>query len=274
VSPEVGVLDEEAFHAAYQHDPDAAMTMLVEMGSATDERLRAEARRLARQLVLDLARHGAPRARGVRRLRRGPAELGGELDLDASLGALVEARAGGRLPGADELVTRHWEKPDLALCLVIDTSGSMTGARLAAAALTAAACAWRAPAEHAIVSFARETRTLRPLWSDRPASAVVDSILTLRGHGVTALTSALQAASDQLARSRAARRVVVLLSDCRATDEQDPVPVARRMPELVILAPADDCAQAEELARRSGGRWAPLSGAAGAPATLARLLDR
>lgn len=268
------MLDQDAFDTVFREDPDQAMILLVELSAATDERLRAAARRLARKLVLDVARRGVARGRGVGKLRHQRADLGGELDLDASLPALVEATSTGLLPPGDELVARHWARPDLALCLVIDTSGSMTGARLAAAALTAAACAWRAPAEHVIVSFARVPDVIRPLRSSRSRAAVVESVLALRGHGVTALASALRAANEQLAASRAARKVVVLLSDCRATDGEDPVPAARSCDELLVLAPGEDCEQAASFARQAGARWRPLSGAAAAPAALAALLDR
>ena len=273
VSPEVGVLDEEAFASASAADPDAALIMLADMTTATDTALRAAAKRLAARLVLDLGRAGAPRNRGTRRLHAVPAERGGDLDVDASMDALLEARGQRRHPGLDELTAREWGRPDLALCLLVDCSGSMGGARLAAAALTAGACAWRAPGEHAVLSFAREVTVLREMDSQRPPSTVVDAVLALRGHGVTALTVALRAATQQLARSRAQRRVVVLLSDCRSTDsDDDPVAVASMIPELVVLAPADDAVQAAEFASRSGARWAPLAGVADAPATLNELL--
>ena len=93
VSPEVGVLDEAAFDRALAQDPDGALTLLVEMGAATDERLRAAARRLAATVVLDRARSGAPRQPGTRSLRSRRADLGGDVDLDASLEALAAARA-------------------------------------------------------------------------------------------------------------------------------------------------------------------------------------
>lgn len=272
VSPEVGVLDEAAFDRALAQDPDAALTLLVEMGAATDERLRAAARRLAAAVVLDRARAGAPRQSGTRSLRRRRADLGGDLDLDASLEAVGAARAERRPVGLDELVSRDWGRPQTALCVVIDSSGSMGGQRLATAALTAAACALRAPGEHAVLAFARDVVVLRDMGSQRSPASVVDAVLSLRGHGVTALATALSAASEQLSRTRAARRVVVLLSDCRATDEQDPVPAACALPELVVLAPAEDSEQAQELARRAGARWAGLSGAADAPRVLADLL--
>ena len=266
------MLDEQAFADALQQDPDAALTLLVDLGSATDERLRAAARALAARVVLDRARAGLPRPGGIGKLRRQSADLGGDLDVDASLDGLLEARAARRRPAADALVAVDWGRPELALCLLVDASGSMGGDRLAAAALTAAACALRAPGDCAVLSFAREVSVVRAMDSPRPPAALVDAVLALRGHGVTSLTAALTAAGAQLARTRATRRVVVLLSDCRSTDEQDPVPAARALPELVLLPPADDSDEAAALAGRAGARWLPLAGAAAAPAALRDLL--
>ncbi|HWD06155.1 MAG TPA: vWA domain-containing protein [Amycolatopsis sp.] len=267
------MLDETAFEAVLRDDPDDAVSLLVEMAGATDEKLRAAARRLATGLVLDLARQGMASSPGVGRLRRVRAERGGELDLDASLPELLDAAAAGRAPSPDELIARQWGRPELALCLLIDTSGSMTGRRLAAAALTAAACAWRAPGAHAVLSFARKTDVIRPLWSARTRPAVVDAVLSLRGHGVTALATALREASRQLAPARAARKVVLLLSDCRATDDEDPLPAAAACDELLVLAPAEDCEEAERFAALACARWRPLSGPAAAPTALRELLD-
>jgi Mg-chelatase subunit ChlD len=145
----------------------------------------------------------------------------------------------------------------------------MGGERLATAAVAAAACALRAPREHAVVSFARRTTVVRALRDERPAGHVVDDVLRLRGHGQTALAAALTEASEQLIGSRAGRRVTVLLSDCQATDGVDPLAAARGVEELVVLAPADECDDAEALVRAAGGRWAPVSSAAEVPALLA-----
>jgi Mg-chelatase subunit ChlD len=79
-------------------------------------------------------------------------------------------------------------------------------------------------------------------------------VLRLQGHGMTGLAGALRRAQRELAGSRAHRRVVVLLSDCRATDEVDPLPAARAIPELVILAPAADDDEARAFAARAGAR--------------------
>ena len=199
MSPQVGELDDAALDRALREDASAALEMLADMTVATDERLRAAARRLAGKILLDRARVGPSRARGTSRLRDVPADRGGDLDIDRSIESISTARAEGRPPVLDELVARDWGRPDLAVCLLVDASGSMSGARLAAAALTAAACAWRAPKEFAVLSFAREVQVHRALTATLTPGALVERLLGLRGHGVTALAGALRAAGEQLA---------------------------------------------------------------------------
>ena len=255
-----------------ENDTDATLALLAEMVNATDEALRRQAKQLATRLVIGRSRSGAPRRTGAGKLRTVPADRGGDLDVDGSVEALLEARAQHRMPSTEELSARDWARPELAVCLVVDASGSMNGARLSQAAMTAAATAYRVPGEYAVLSFARDVNTIRAISEVGSADAVVTSVLGLRGHGVTALAAALRAADEQLARSRAGRRVCVLLSDCRPTDEEDPVPVASRLGELVILAPAEDCDAAEQLARSCGARWAPMASASQAPDLLAELV--
>jgi Mg-chelatase subunit ChlD len=269
LSPETGVLDEQAARQALAADP-AAFELLAAMTRATDEKLRAAALRLAAAIVLDRARSGRRTTRGTARLRPAPGADGGDLDLDASLEAIAAARAAARPLTPGDLVTLRWTTPATAFAVVVDRSGSMTGARLAAAATVAAACALRAPAEHAVLSFAATVDVIRPLVSDLPPAAVAAALLGLRGHGTTALSAALAAAAAQLAAARAQRQVVILLSDCRATDDDEAAPAAARaLPELIILAPADDHDHAARLAAASGARWSPLT----APLDAAALLD-
>ena len=272
ISPEVGVLDEEAMSRALAGDP-TAFELLALMTTATDERLRAAAIRLSAQIVLDRARAGRPAAGGVSRLRSARGALDGDLDIDASIDGVSAARAEARPVGHDDLTTVHWARPRTAFAVVVDRSGSMSGARLAAAATVAAACALRAPQEHAVLSFAATVDVIRPLVSDIAPAAVAERLLGLRGHGVTRLADALKAAREQLAPARARRRVVILLSDCRGTDEDDTLELARSLPELIILAPADDHEQADQLASMSGARWAPLAHPLDAAAALDQLLE-
>ncbi|WP_304045037.1 VWA domain-containing protein [Jatrophihabitans endophyticus] len=222
--------------------------------------------------MLDRVRTGRTAQRGVGRPRRVPADRGGDLDVDASFDGIVAAAAAGRPAQLDELVARDWGRPELALCLLVDDSGSMTGARLAASAVVAAACALRAPREHVVLAFARDVRPLRRLDETASPGTVVERVLRLRGHGVTGLAGALRGGAEALAAARAARRVVVLLSDCRATDDQDPVPAAQGVDELIILAPAGDGGAAAELAAAANARWATLERVDQAPSLLSDLL--
>jgi Mg-chelatase subunit ChlD len=272
LSPEVGVLDEQAMTQALAEDP-AVFELLAVMTNATDERLRAAAIRLGSAIVLERARGGRVTMRGISRLRpvRGAAD--GDLDIDASIEDISAARSQARPVGLDDLTTLHWARAHTAFAVVVDRSGSMNGARLAAAATVAAACALRAPREHAVLSFAASVDLIRPLASDIAPGVVAERLLRLRGHGVTRLSDALQAAGEQLAPARARRRVVILLSDCRATDDDNTLETARALPELIILAPADDHDQAARLADLAGARWAALANPLDAAAILDDLLQ-
>jgi Mg-chelatase subunit ChlD len=211
--------------------------------------------------------------RGISRLRpvRGAAD--GDLDIDASIEGVSAARTEARPVALEDLTTVQWAKANTAFAVVVDRSGSMSGARLAAAATVAAACALRAPQEHAVLSFAGSVEVIRPLASDIAPAVVAERLLRMRGHGVTRLAAALQAAREQLAHARARRRVVILLSDCRSTDDDDTVETARTLPELIILAPADDHDQAAHLADLAGARWGAIAHPLEAAAALDRLLE-
>jgi Mg-chelatase subunit ChlD len=272
ISPEVGILDERAMSQALADDP-AAFELLAAMTRATDENLRAAAIRLSASIVLERARAGRPTMGGVSRLRTVRGAVDGDLDIDASMEGVSAARAEGRPVSAEDLTTVHWAKAHTAFAVVVDRSGSMTGARLAAAATIAAACALRAPQEHAVLSFAGTVDMIRPLVSDTEAATVSERLLRLRGHGVTRLGDALKAAGEQLASARARRRVVILLSDCRSTDEDDTLPAARALDELIILAPGDDHEQAAHLATLAGARWAAITHPLDAAAALDHLLQ-
>lgn len=253
-------------------DPDMALSMLADMTGATDERLRELARRLAGRVVVDLARTGPGRRRGVGRLRRAPLDRAeGDVDVDASLDALRERRAGIRHDTAG-VVVGTWEKPETAVCLLVDRSGSMAGDRLASAAVAAATIVHRVPA-CAVVAFAEEAVVIKAMDEHRGVEDVVGDVLRLRGRGVTDVGLALRTARRQLERSDAGRRLALLLSDCRATTGGDPLAGTVGPPELAVLAPAGDSADAARLAEALGAPWAELAGPSSVPEAVGRLLD-
>lgn len=274
LSPEVGELDVDAVREAVGEDPDDVLPLLALMSTATDPALRAKVQALVPRLVLDRARAGPSGRIGSGRLRRLPADRGGDLDLDASLEAVAAARAAGRPPGLDELTATAWQRPSTALCLLLDRSGSMDGPRLVTAAMAAAACALRVAGEGelSVVAFDRRAEVVVDVAVPASPLRVVERVLGLRGHGMTSLDAAFRAAARQLAGARAQRRITVLLSDCRATDEIDPVPAGRALDELLVVAPAEDDDEARRVAREIGARMAPLASIDDLPRVLDSLV--
>jgi len=274
ISPEVGELDEEALTDALDEDPDETLALLADLTGATDQKLRELAQRLAGRLFLDLAKRGPASPRGVGRLRTQRYRPdGGDLDVDASLDALVMASAVGAVVDPDDLRVRSWSTPGTAICLLVDRSGSMTGRPLATAAVAASAVAWRSPDDYSVLSFGKDVVAAKSQDVAKSNEGVIDSVLALRGFGTTDVAGALAAAADQLARSRAGRKITVLLSDCRATAPGDVPAAARRLGELVIVAPESDAVEARELAEQVGARFTTVAGPSDAAAALARVLD-
>ena len=270
----MGELDEDALAEALDQDPDDTLALLADLTGATDPALRELARRLAGRLFLDLAKRGPARPRGVGQLRTQRYRPdGGDLDVDASIDALITARSTGSAVDPDDLRVRAWSTPGTAICLLVDRSGSMTGRPLATAALTAAAVAWRSPDDYSVLSFGKDVIAAKSQDVAKSNEAVIDAVLALRGFGTTDVAAALAAAGEQLSRSRAGRKIAVLLSDCRATTPGDVIGAARRLDELVIVAPETDAAEAEQLARQAGARFTTVSGPSDAAASLARVLD-
>ena len=162
VSPEVGELDESAVEEGLREDPDEMLAMLADLVGATDRRLRELAKRLAASLFLDIARRGPVRPRGVGTLRELPYRPdGGDLDIDASLEAIMEGRGGAI--DAERLRVRGWVQPTTALCLLVDRSGSMGGKPLATAALAAAAVANRSPSDYSVLAFGKNVVVAKEL---------------------------------------------------------------------------------------------------------------
>lgn len=271
----MGKLDETALAEAFDADPDDALSLLAQMTRATDAGLRALARSLAARLFLDLARRQPADAPGIDRVvSMSYRPDRGDLDLDRSLEALLQARAECRAIDPDELLVRAWAKPATAWCLVVDRSGSMHGEPLATAALSAAAVAARAEGEYAVLSFARDVVAPKAMWETRSVADVIDRVLALRGHGTTDVAGALLAADSQLRASSASRQVAILLSDCRSTEPGDVVGAAMTLDELIVIAPEGDSDDAAALADAVGARWTTVDGPSTIVAAIARVLDR
>lgn len=277
VSPEAGKLDAAAVADLAARDPDAAVRVLAAAARGFDPALRAAARSLAARLPLGTPRDGAPDRPGTRRVvtRREP--TGSDVDLDATLAA----RGAEPHWRAEHLHTRGWRSTGRAVVLVVDASGSVAGDELATAILTASALVQRMRPgdELGVVAFWSTAVVLRPLSAGPRVDVVVDRLCDLRGGGTTDLELALRTAAGQVARSRAADRQVLLLSDGLATDSPDPVDAASalarvpaRLQVLALSGNEEALASCAALAAAGGGRVAALRRPSQAPAAVRELL--
>lgn len=266
------MLDDEAAAAALRDDLDAGLARLAAAAHTSDEALRRLAQRLAGRVIVHLAQGGGERRRGVGQLALRRLDRGGDIDLDASLMPIAEARHLGQPVDAEDLRTRHWVRDEHALTLLVDRSGSMGGERLVTAALAAAVVACRAPQDYSVVAFAGDAVVIKSQDVDRPTDAVIDDLLSLHGYGTTDLARALRAGRAQLDRSRARRRVGIVLTDGMSTAGADPLRLAREFEVLHVIAPPGDAVNAQALARAGGGRFAQVARPSELPDVLLRVL--
>jgi Mg-chelatase subunit ChlD len=274
ISPEVGELDELAVDEAMQNSPDEMLGLLADLTGATDPKLRDLARKLAGRLMLELGNRGRARPRGIGKMVEQPyTPEGGDIDIDASLEALAEVRS-GLVVDSDRLRVRGWRKPGTAFCLMLDRSGSMGGQPLATSAVATASIASRNPDDYSVIAFGKDVVVTKSQDVPKSSERVINDVLTLRGHGTTDLAGALIVAQQQLARSRAGRRIGILLSDCRATVEGDAEAAARGMDELIVIAPSEDHEEARAFADRVGARLALVGGPSEIPSVLSQVLEQ
>lgn len=175
-------------------------------------------------------------------------------------------------------MTRSWHAHRRALCLLVDSSGSMSGLAVAIAAVAAASVVLAADARvaPAIIAFSGNATVLQPQGTHRAPGDLVGELVALRGHGVTDLAAALRAAAAQLASTPAEERVAVLLSDCQRTAGGDPALALTGITRLHVLCPlptAESEQAAAALARRGGGLSQPLRSLADVAPALNHVLN-
>ena len=277
VSPEAGELDADALAGLLAADPDAAAALLADLSQATDAALAAMARQLAARIFIQLGAAGRRSARGPKRIRsvlRGD----GDIDLDRTIDRL----AGAWPPPVEDVVTRSWQAHRRSVCLLVDSSGSMSGLALAMAAVATASVLLAADArlDTGALAFSGSVTVLQPPGRREQPEQTVGRLLGLRGHGMTDLAAGLRAAASQLAGLTSAERCVVLLSDCLSTTGADPATALSGIDRLDVLCPQplgrepdpESLLAAERLARLGAGISQPVRTLAEIPATLTRLL--
>ncbi len=177
--------------------------------------------------------------------------------------------------GSDVVVDRRIQKR-LDCALMLDTSLSMGGEKLALLAVAATVLAYRLPSEDfALVAFESTASTLKRVRVKMSADEVAKSVLEVPAMGYTNIEAALLEGIRQLVPGRHKNRVGILLTDGKYTAGGDPIPAASRFRMLHVVLLGDfntDRDMCSAIAAAGHGRVYKASSFANLPRTLHRLL--
>ncbi|RLG47115.1 MAG: hypothetical protein DRO06_03330 [Thermoproteota archaeon] len=226
----------EALIEAVERDPMAGVALYRQIRWQMREDLRRVFRSVLVKSILRgtaLVRRG--RARGRTRYA-GEYEPGDDFDLEATIERLLESgKRPSELSYEDVVAIKRGRKVESAV-LILDTSGSMSGKKIATAAvLTAVTANLLSGGEVAVIAFNTEPVVLKGADEEVNVEELVGEILDLSPVGYTNLRAALEMAASEAGRMKSRRRVFILVTDGLYNVGGDPRPAASRLRGLRIF---------------------------------------
>ena len=157
---------------------------------------------------------------------------GGELDVEATLENLL----GKPHPEPGDLIVQRRVDRRHQVVLMVDTSLSMAGEKMALAAVAAAVLALKLrPGDLAVVLFADGARAVSRFGEEVTPAELVRRMLAVPCGGGTDIAAALRLGHAELQRGRDPSRSGLLVSDGVYTSGADPLPAAARFGPLHVL---------------------------------------
>lgn len=143
-------------------------------------------------------------------------------------------------PDASDILVNYKEQKHLDCVLMLDTSLSMSGEKLALLAVAATVLAYKLPSEDfALVAFESTANTLKKMRSKLPVEHIAQKILDVPALGYTNIESALVEGKLQLGLGRHKNQVGILISDGKYTAGGDPIPAAAGFRALHVVLIGD-----------------------------------
>lgn len=158
------------------------------------------------------------------------------MDIDETLDQLL----GKPYPDLRDITVEYREQKRFDCSLMLDTSLSMSGTKLALLAVAAAVVALRLPSEDvSVISFESAARVLKKIRRPLPVEQLVVKILEVPAAGYTNIQAGLEEGLKQLKHGRHASRIGILLSDGKYTLGSDPLKAARQFRRLNVVLLGD-----------------------------------
>ncbi len=167
------------------------------------------------------------------KLKRGPYQPGAdEIDLEATLDEII----GKKEYQIEDIVVERRERKKLTCALMIDTSLSMAGEKLAVAAVGAAILALTLKDDnYALVTFESSASTLKPMKQRKDVQVVIGELLDTPATGDTNTEAGLRAGLSELEKVRVGEKLGILITDGQCTSGFDPESMAAKFMRLCVV---------------------------------------
>jgi Mg-chelatase subunit ChlD len=195
-----------------------------------------------------------------------------ELDIDETLDRIAVTP----YPDASDIIVEYKEQKRLDCALMLDTSLSMSGEKLALLAVAATVLAYKLPSEDfSIVAFESTANTLKKMRVEMSVEDIARNILDVPAVGYTNIEAGLSEGLKQLRSGRHKNRVGILISDGKYTSGGDPIPIAAAYRALYVVLIGDfntDPKNCSEMAATGHGRVYSAPNFQSLPRILHRLI--
>lgn len=196
-----------------------------------DPELQEIARRYASRLIVQMASKIAGLGVKSGRLRQAPAAPDSdEIEVDATLERMIERPS---KPLEENLVVLARPPEQKACVVMLDHSDSMTGIKIAMAALTAAVIALHFRQNYGIITFNTQARVMKRLSVHKSPTQIASEILSLQAGGYTNIRAALELGIGEI--RNADKKIGILITDGDWTYGGDPSQAARLFDSLHVI---------------------------------------
>ena len=238
-----------------------------------DSNLKKMIKRIAIKAILLRALELIGPTKRSARLRREIYRFGKEeIDLDSTFEEIL----GKKEVRPEDIIIETRDKKTISGALMVDSSLSMTGEKLAVAAVGAAVLAIKLKTDHyALITFESTAKVLKGIGQRKDVESVIGELLETPTMGYTNMEDGLRKGLDELNKARTKERFGVIITDGNCTTGYDPKKIAAKYPKLYVIMPEGPASNQEfckELAKLGSGIMYKVKDFNGIPCVLYNLL--
>lgn len=220
-----------------------------------DENLRKTIKQIAIKAILHRALRMIGPTKRSAKLRREQYRFGkDEIDLDSTF----EQTLGRKDYRLEDIIVETREKKRVSCALIVDTSLSMTGEKLAVAAVGTAVLALKLKNDnYSLVTFESNAKLLKGIAQKKDVESVISDLLETPAKGYTNMEDGLKTGLDELNKARTRERFGVIITDGNCSIGYDPQKVAAKYPKLYVImteGPESNQELCRDLARLGRGK--------------------